>query len=153
MKCVKQDGISILELCLPPPSNMKFQICFTAKGMENQRYLEHKNNTTNTACMKSIGNVTLQVSEFWRQFLTFSASFIRGESLLGNGVEETKYVFTPNRITSSHNIKCTTACKRPPPYPGTLGEKERGKPGRKTKPKVTYQHHRTQTLEGVSHYN
>ena len=44
---------------------------FTAKGMENQRYLEHKNNTTNTACMKSIGNVTLQVSEFWRHFWHF----------------------------------------------------------------------------------
>ena len=26
---MKQDGISILELCLPPPSNMKFQIWFT----------------------------------------------------------------------------------------------------------------------------
>ena len=49
-----------------PCSNKKIQIRFTAKGMENQRYLEHKNNTTNTACMKSIGNVTLQVYEFWR---------------------------------------------------------------------------------------
>ena len=48
MKCIKQDGISIWELYLPPPSNMKFQMWFTAKGMENQRYLEHKNNTTNT---------------------------------------------------------------------------------------------------------
>ena len=29
MKCINQDGISILELRLPPPSNMKFQIWFT----------------------------------------------------------------------------------------------------------------------------
>ena len=29
MKCIKQDDTSILELCLRPPSNMKFQIWFT----------------------------------------------------------------------------------------------------------------------------
>ena len=29
MKRIKQDGISILELCLPPPQNMQFQIWFT----------------------------------------------------------------------------------------------------------------------------
>ena len=29
MKHIKQDGISILELCVPPPSKMKFQIWFT----------------------------------------------------------------------------------------------------------------------------
>ena len=29
MKCIKQDGISSLEVRFPPPSNMKFQIWFT----------------------------------------------------------------------------------------------------------------------------
>ena len=29
MKRIKQNGISILELCLPPPKNMKFQIWFS----------------------------------------------------------------------------------------------------------------------------
>ena len=58
-------------ILFPPLFEHEIQIGFTAKGMENQRYLEHKNNTTNTACMKSIGNVTLQVSEFWRHFWHF----------------------------------------------------------------------------------